>query len=78
MPVYDRDGQDKVPRLPRLGIIRLGHKEERKRQGTDRTITVPRAADHFVLTDAPQVSEIFGETPTVPEPVILPGEDEEM
>jgi hypothetical protein len=81
MPVY-RSGSDgteplRRPRLPRLGIIRLGYKETRKRpDGSE--YTFPRAADHFVLDDAPSVAQIYGEQPTVLEPVFLPLDNEDI
>jgi len=83
MPVYRRDGATgaeellRRPRLPRLGIIRLGYKETRQRRdGTE--YTFPRAADHFVLDDAPSVAKIYGDEPTVLEPVFLPLDNEDI
>lgn len=78
MPVYRQEGQTlRTPRLPRLGIIRLGTKEVRKRaDGSE--YTFPRASEHFVLDDAPQIAEIYGDKPTVIEPVFLPVDDENI
>lgn len=78
MPVYSRKtGTLEVPRLPRLGIIRLGYKETRNKKGGEE-YTFPRAADHFVLVDAPEVAKVFGDNPTVLEPLVIPTEDEEV
>ena len=73
MPIYREHGVPlRQPRLPRLGIIRLGVKVAGK------SGAYPKATDYFVLTDAKPVAELFGATPTVLEPVILPsGGDEE-
>ncbi len=61
MPVYRTEGEElHKPRLPRLGIVRLGIKETRTRKdGTE--YTFPRATDHFVLDDAPALKDFFGE-----------------
>lgn len=78
MPVFRQAGQLlHAPRLPRLGIIRLGYKETRARKDGSE-YTFPKAAECFVLTDAPAVAEVYGEAPTVLEPVYLPVEDEEV
>src|SRR3990167_4787619 len=80
MPVYDKEGLPRRPRLPRLGIIRLGVKETRNRNDGSE-YTFPRATDHFVLTAADgcqSVIDTFGEKPTILDPVIIPGEDENI
>lgn len=78
MPVYhSKTGTLLPPRLPRLGIIRLGYKESRTNKA-GKEYSFPRAADHFVLVDAPEVAQVFGENPTVLEPVVIPTEDEEV
>ena len=54
MPIRDRSRR----RLVRLGVIRLGHKETRKRRnGTE--YSYPVQDDHFVLTDAPQIEKFY-------------------
>lgn len=58
MPLKDRD-RTRPRRLTRLGIIRLGYKEERKRNDGS-TYEFPRQADYFVLRDAPEVAEHYG------------------
>jgi len=56
MPIRDRSRR----RLIRLGIIRLGHLEERKRKnGT--TYTYPVQDDHFLLHDAPEIEQYYHE-----------------
>ena len=78
MPVYNPEtGAPRTPRLPRLGIIRLGFKESRFRND-GQEYSFPRAADHFVLDDAPAVAEVFGAKPVVLDPLVIPGEDEEI
>ena len=54
MPIKDR----KRRRLIRLGIIRLGYLEERKRQDGS-TYTFPRQSDHFLLHDAKEIQEFY-------------------
>ena len=54
MPIKDR----KRRRLVRLGVIRLGYLEERKRQNGS-TYTFPKQADHFLLHDAPEIQEFY-------------------
>ena len=58
MPLKDRD-RTRPRRLVRLGIIRLGHKEKSSRSGRE----YPVQDDHFVLTDAPALVAVYGETP---------------
>ena len=78
MPVYSREtGALRTPRLPRLGIIRLGFKETRKRPN-GQEYSFPRAAEHFVLEDAPDVAQVFGEEPGVLATLVIPGEDDEV
>lgn len=72
MPLKDRD-RKRPRRLARLGIIRLGFKEERKRKDGS-TYEIPRQADHFVLTDAPDIAEHYVED-TRELDVILPFPD---
>ena len=50
------EGLTNVPRLPRLGKIRLG-----TRVKNDKGVEYPRAADHFVCP--PEVQAVFGEKP---------------
>lgn len=62
----DRD-RTKPRRLSRLGIIRLGHKEKktgRRADGSTYETEYPVQDEHFVLTDAPEISEYYGATPT--------------
>lgn len=54
MAVKDR----KRRRLLRLGIIRLGYREERKRQDGS-TYSFPRQSDHFLLHDAKEIQEFY-------------------
>jgi len=54
MPIRDRSNR----RLVRLGVIRLGHKEERKRADGS-TYTFPVQDDHFLLHDAPEIEEFY-------------------
>ena len=49
---------DRAPKLPRLGKIRLGVKQ----QGAGGR-EFPQDTDHFVLTDVPEVATVYGETP---------------
>lgn len=58
MPLKDRD-RTIQRRITRLGIIRLGYKEERSRSDGS-TYEFPVQADHFVLRDAPEVAEFYG------------------
>jgi hypothetical protein len=53
MPI--RDIQTRGPSLSRIGIIRLGTKHPQK--------NYPMDADHFVLTDAPDIAAVYGEEP---------------
>jgi len=59
MPI--KDLQKRVPMLKRGGIIRLGYKE--KKIVNDKEIWYPVAADHFVLKDAPDLTELYGPQP---------------
>jgi hypothetical protein len=61
MPLKDRD-RSTPRRLVRLGIIRLGHKETKTYQG-GKTVEYPVQDDHFVLTDAPEIAEVYGPAP---------------
>jgi hypothetical protein len=72
MALKDRD-RTRPRRLVRLGIIRLGYKEKRKRQDGSE-YEFPMQADHFVLTDAQDVAEFYGEQPRELD-VILPFPD---
>jgi len=59
MAIKDR----KKRRLVRLGVIRLGHKETKKKKrqdGSTYEISYPVQDDHFVLTDAPEVAAFYG------------------
>jgi len=57
----------------RSGIIRLGHKEKRKRQDGSE-YEFPVQDSHFVLTDAPEIAEVYGAEPRELD-VILPFPD---
>jgi hypothetical protein len=60
-----------------LGIIRLGHKEKKTKyraDGSSYTVEFPVQDDHFVLSDAPELMQIYGETPRALD-VILPFPD---
>lgn len=62
MPIRDRSNR----RLVRLGVIRLGHKEKqtkKRKDGTTYEVEYPTQDDHFVLTDAPELAEVYGEQP---------------
>jgi len=72
MALKDRD-RTRPRRLVRLGIIRLGYKEKRKRKDGSE-YEFPVQADHFVLTDAQDVAEFYGEQPRELD-VILPFPD---
>ncbi len=77
MPVVDRrTGELPVPRLPRLGIIRLGYKADSKGGGQH-----PVAANNFVLNSEdgcqPIIDALEDEKPTSLS-IIFPGEDEEV
>lgn len=61
-------GLSEQRRLPRLGKIHLGYKDEKKRGA-------PTATDYFVCP--PEVQKIYGEKPQRLD-VIIPVEDEEM
>ena len=54
MAIKDR----KRRRLVRLGVIRLGYKEERKRPDGS-TYTFPKQSDHFLLHDAPEILSLI-------------------
>jgi len=60
-------------RLPRLGKIRLGEKVENK-GGKD----YPRALDHFLFTDVPEVEAMYGKECKEIFPVLLPSDDEDV
>ena len=82
MPVHHKDATQDRLRLPRLGIIRLGTKETRYRNDGSE-YSFPKRADHFVLNHEPPdnagpVRERYGDAPTVLEPVLFPGEDEDV
>jgi len=55
MPIRDRSRR----RLVRLGIIRLGHLEER--QGKNGKYTFPVQDNHFLLHDAPEIEQFYHE-----------------
>lgn len=57
MPLKDRD-KKRPRRLQRLGIIRLGIKVKAA-SGYE----YPKATDYFVLTDAPDIAEVYGDKP---------------
>ena len=71
-PIY-RNDEEPTRQLPRLGIIRLGTKEISK-SGRE----YPKAAEHFVLEDAPELKEVYGEEPTVLDGIFLAVEDENI
>jgi hypothetical protein len=76
MPLKDRDAT-RPRRLARLGIIRLGHKvqkEKERQDGTTYTVEYPVQDDHFLLHDAPDVAEVYGEGATELD-VVLPFPD---
>lgn len=56
MPIRDRTKR----RLPRLGVIRLGYLE-RRRRGDGSEYSFPRQADYFILRDAPKIEAYFAE-----------------
>jgi len=64
-------GLSEIRRLPRLGKIRLGVKDTSKKTNRE----YPKEVDYFVLTDAPGVAEVYGETPKSLD-VVIPVEDE--
>lgn len=68
----DRD-RVKPRRLARAGTIRLGHKEKRKTKD-GREYEYPVQDDHFVLTDAPEIAEVYGVEPTTLD-IMLPFSD---
>ena len=72
MPLKDRD-RTRPRRLVRSGIIRLGHKEKRKRKDGSE-YEYPVQDSHFVLTDAPDIAEVYGDKPRELD-VILPFPD---
>ena len=72
MPLKDRDNT-RPRRLVRLGIIRLGYKEKRNRQDGSE-YEFPVQADHFVLTDAQELTGVYGPQPRELD-VILPFPD---
>lgn len=60
-------------RIPRIGKIHLGYKvESQKRPG----VFYPKAAEHFILNDAPYVKEVYGDKPTELR-IMFPSEDDE-
>ncbi len=59
MPLKDRDARQ-VKRLSRLGVVRLGHTEEKIRDD-GRKVKFPVPDDHFVLTDAPALLAAYGD-----------------
>ena len=76
MPLKDRD-RTRPRRLVRSGIIRLGHKEtktKKRRDGTTYEVTYPVQDDHFLLHDAPDIAEVYGDEPRELD-VILPFPD---
>jgi hypothetical protein len=76
MPLKDRD-RSRPRRLVRLGIIRLGHKETKvktRADGTEYEVEYPVQDDHFLLHDAPDVAEFYGDEPRELD-VILPFPD---
>jgi len=68
MPLRDRD-RTQPRRLVRLGIIRLGFKKK-----SSQGVEYPVQADHFVLTDAPEIATLYGDQPRELD-VILPFPD---
>ena len=66
---FYRQGKQVESRLPIVGKVRLGYRDPKKNNA-------PVATPYFVLTDAPQLVERFGERPTEIGPVWLPTEDE--
>jgi len=56
-------------RLPRVAKIRLGEKDPSR--------GFPRATDHFVFTDCPELEELYGPECREIYPVVIPAEDEE-
>jgi len=61
----------------RLGIIRLGHKvtkTKKRKDGSTYEVEYPVQDSHFVLTDAPDIAEVYGEEPRELD-VILPFPD---
>lgn len=63
-------GFSNTERLPRLGKLRLGYIDESGPR------SFPRATDWFVVPDA--VAEVYGQRPTIIEPVLLPGENDDQ
>ncbi len=74
MSLKDRD-RTRPRRLVRLGIIRLGYKEKRQRKDGSE-YEFPVQADHFVLTDAQELTQVYGKQPRELD-VILPFPDVE-
>lgn len=68
----DRD-RVKPRRLARAGIIRLGHREKRTTKD-GREYEFPVQDNHFVLTDAPEIAEVYGAEPTTLD-IMLPFSD---
>ena len=68
MPLKDRD-KTRPRRLVRLGVIRLGMKKT-----SSKGVEYPVQAEHFVLTDAPEIAAVYGEKPRELD-VILPFPD---
>lgn len=79
MPIYSKTGDgtklQRKPKMPRLGIIRLGTRETGSKDG--REYTYPQASDHFELRDAEAVAKVYGDKCTVLDPIIIPVEDED-
>ena len=76
MALKDRD-RTRPRRLVRSGIIRLGHRETKvKKRGDGSTyeVTYPVQDDHFLLHDAPEIAEVYGDKPRELD-VILPFPD---
>lgn len=80
MPIYKKGSEgaelERKPRIKRLGIIRLGTLETGEKDG--REYTYPHASEHFELRSAPEVAAVYGDTPTVFDPIIIPVEDEDV
>lgn len=58
MPLHDVVKTEEE-RLPRLGILRLGVKKVSERSGKE----YPAESPHFVLADAPEVAQAYGDEP---------------
>jgi hypothetical protein len=66
---FYRHGQAVQSRLPIVGKVRLGYRDEAKKGA-------PVATPYFVLKDAPQLVTAFGDKPTEIGPLFVPLEDE--